>query len=158
MSLPFNMHLPLSEKLVFHPWSGVYHSEFLLWCKINAQDWQVTETFMTCLTMREGLILWFHACTKFAFYNDGFIDSNDGPFTIQEMWLRGKARFLIMLTSWGSSWTLDLLVIWTVWISWTFGSLEGAIGFLSSRTFANLDPLPIWTAWIFWQFGSLCGP
>ena len=29
---------------------------------------------------------------KICFYNAGFIDSNDGPFTIQEMQLQGKAR------------------------------------------------------------------
>ena len=56
------------------------------------------------------------------FYNAGFIGSNNGPFTIQEMQLRGKAQ--------GSSWTL--------------GSLGGALGFLTSRTF-----------WQFWHLGNL---
>ena len=46
---------------------------------------------------------------------------------------------------------LDLLVTWIAWIPWTFGSLGGAIGFLTSRTFGNFDILAIW---ISWQFGS----
>ena len=39
------------ENLALHPCSGIYCGEFLLWCEINAQNWQVTETFMICLTM-----------------------------------------------------------------------------------------------------------
>ena len=38
------------KKLALHPCLGIYHGEFLLWCKIDAQDWQVTETFMICPT------------------------------------------------------------------------------------------------------------
>ena len=51
---------------------------------------------------------------------------------------------------------LDLLIIWTAWISWTFGFLGGALGFLASRTIwqfwhlGYLDLLAIWIAWISW--------
>ena len=58
---------------------------------------------------------------KTYFYNIGFISSNDGLFTIQEMQLRGKARLLITWTSQGK-----LLDTWTLRISLTFGFLEGS--------------------------------
>ena len=55
------------KNLTLHLCSGTYYGEFLLWCKINAQDWQVIKNFMICSTMWEGPFLWLHACTKFAF-------------------------------------------------------------------------------------------
>ena len=92
--------------LALHPCSGIYHSEFLLWCKINAQDWQVTETFMTCLTMREGPFLWLHACTKFAPTTLGSSPPTEG--LLQEVQLRERTWLLKEALG-----HLDLLITWT---------------------------------------------
>ena len=78
---------------------------------------------------------------ELCFYNAGFISSNNGPFTIKDMQLRGKAQLLIIWTSQGSSWTLgpfgnlDSVDFLDLWISWEelgllaifFGSSMGEI-------------------------------
>ena len=61
-------------------------------------------------------------CTRFAFTKLG-----SSTQTVGLLQLRGKAQLLTMWNSWGSSWTL--------------GSLRGALGFLTSRTFGNLESL-----------------
>ena len=74
---------------------GKDHGEFLLWCKINAQDWQVTKTFMTCSIMQEGPIFWSHACTRFAFTTLG------SPAPMWAFWIF-LGRNLGLMMSWDS--------------------------------------------------------
>ena len=146
------------KNVALHPKSGIYHGEFLLWCKINAQDRQVTETFMTRLAMREGPFIWLHACTNFAFTMLGSTAPIMGLLQYKKCDCEEKARLLIMQTSQGSSWTfrwhgslgpLDPLGkpldSWHVGPSWLFWHL------------CNLDLLTIWTSlgllaiWISWR-------
>ena len=143
---------------LLHPELGIYHGEFLLWCNINAQDRQVTKTFMTCLAMREGPFLWLHACTNFAFTMLGSTTPIIGLLQYKKCDCKEKARLLIMWTSRGSSWTLgqlgslgplDPLVepldSWHLGPSWLFWHL------------GNSNLLTIWTSWASWGFGFLWG-
>ena len=64
---------------------------------------------MICLVMQGTNPFLITCLYNICFYNIGFIESNNGPFKIQEMQLLGKARLLIMWTSQESSWTLGFL-------------------------------------------------
>ena len=68
-------------------------SEFLWWCRINAQAWQVTGTFISCLKLQDEPFLLITKKAIFfqnlSFYNaprTWAIDngSNNGAFSIQE--------------------------------------------------------------------------
>ena len=141
------------KNLALHPCLGIYHGEFLLWCKINAQDRQVIETFIMCLTMQEGLFLWLQACTKFAFTTLGSSALIIGLLQYKKCNCEEKLGFWWCGPLGKALGHLDLLI---AWISRTFGSFRGALGFLTSRTFwlfrhlGNLNPLAIWTLWAFW--------
>ena len=94
---------------------------------------------MTCSTMWGWPFLWLHACTctRLGFYNAGSIGSNNGPFTRNATARKNSASDNVDFSG-------KLLDTWTSWIFWTFGSLGGALGFLTSRTF-----------WQFWHLGDL---
>ena len=139
MLLVFNMHLHFQKNLALHPCLGIYHGEFLLWCKIKAQDRQVIETFMTCLTKWEGPFLWLQACTKFAFTTLGSSAIIMGLLQYKKCNYEEKLGF-----RWCGPFEGAL---------GHFGSLGGALGFLTSRTFwlfrylGNSNPLVIWISW-----------
>ena len=112
-----------------HPWSGIYHGEFLLWCKINAWDWQATETFMMCSTMREGPFFWIYSCTRFAFIMLGSSAPMMGLLQCKKCNCEEKLGFWYCWLPREPLGHLDLLVTWIAWISWTFESLGGALDF-----------------------------
>ena len=105
---------------------------------------------MICLVMQVGPFFWIYACTRFAFTTLGSLAPTVSLLQYKYMWLQEKTWLWQCGLLEEALGHLDLLVTWIAWISWTFGSLEGALGFLTSRTFGNfaslgnLDLLVIW--------------
>ena len=140
-----SLYLPLCQKiLALHPWPGIYHGEFLLWCEINAQDWQVTKTFMTCLVMRDRpsfdymfvqyslLQRRVHQLQWWVFYNTRKCNYEEKLSFWQCRLLREALGPLDLLGEPLDSWHLEPLAILKFW---QFGSL------------GNLDLGPSWPLW-----------
>ena len=103
-----------------------------------------TLPLISCLIMREGPFLWYHACTKFVFIMLGSSASMIGLLQCKKFNCEEKLGFWYCRLLGEALGHLDPLVTWIAWIYWTFGSLGGALGFLTSRTF-----------WQFWHLGNL---
>ena len=70
---------------------------------------------------------------KICFYNVGFIGSNNVPLTIQVNAITRKSLASNNVDFSGKLLdSMHLLVTWTSWVSWTFGSLKGTLGLLTS--------------------------
>ena len=117
------MHLPFSEKFGFTPLiRKIFMVSFYYDAKLMHKIGKELKLSWYTWQCRTGPLLITCLYTIF-FYNTGFIGSNSGPFTIQ-----GNAITRKSLASDNVDFMGKLL---DTWISWTFWSLEGALGLLT---------------------------
>ena len=114
--------------------------------------------FHDMLNNMSRTLFWIHACPRFSFTILGSSTPTVGLLHYNYEEKLGFWQWGLLGEALGH---LDLLATWTTWVSWTFRSLGGALGFLTSKAFGNLGNLGLlgyWAAWISWTFGSLWGP